>query len=141
MSARFTISQLRQSACAKNNEHLFESTIPNKNKRVMTLKKLSIEKAYVEQVLKQWCEDRCIKLLAEHRFHEARKWRFDWAIPTKMIAVEYEGIMSKKSRHTTISGYNGDIEKYNAAQAAGWRVIRLTAINYKTIIEELHKFL
>ena len=67
----------------------------------------------------------------EYRFHETRKWRFDYALPDKKIAVEYEGLFSAKSRHTSIKGFLGDVEKYNAATMLGWRVLRLTAVNIK----------
>ena len=67
------------------------------------------------------------KCIPEHRFHPKRKWRFDFAIPERMIAFEYEGIFSRKSRHTTISGFTGDCEKYNEAQLLGWKVFRFTA--------------
>lgn len=70
----------------------------------------------------------------ELKFHPTRKWRFDYCIPSLKIAVEYEGIMSEKSRHTTITGMSGDCEKYNAAQAQGWKVLRFTALNYKNLI-------
>lgn len=70
----------------------------------------------------------------EFKFHPTRKWRFDWAIPSLKIAVEYEGIMSEKSRHTTITGMSGDCEKYNAAQSLGWKVLRFTALNYEDLI-------
>ena len=48
------------------------------------------------------------------------------------MAFEYEGIFSKKSRHTSISGYTGDIEKYNSAAIQGWIVIRATAVTVKS---------
>jgi len=52
-------------------------------------------------------------------------WRFDWCIPGMLIAGEYEGgVWGGKSRHTTGSGYSGDISKYNAATRLGWRVFR-----------------
>jgi len=70
----------------------------------------------------------------ELKFHPKRKWRFDWAIPSLKIGLEYEGIMSEKSRHTTITGMSGDCEKYNAAQSLGWKVLRFTALNYKNLI-------
>ncbi len=70
----------------------------------------------------------------ELKFHPSRKWRFDYAIPSLKIGIEYEGIMSEKSRHTTITGMTGDTEKYNAAQAQGWKVLRFTALNYKNLI-------
>ena len=67
----------------------------------------------------------------EYRFHATRKWAFDFAVPALKVAFEYEGIFSKKSRHTTVSGYTGDIEKYNAAAIDGWTVIRATAASFK----------
>ena len=78
-----------------------------------------------------------VDFVAEHKFHEERKWRFDIAIPSLKIAIEYEGIMSRKSRHTTVTGYTKDCEKYNAATIAGWRVLRYNAINYKLVGEDM----
>lgn len=66
-----------------------------------------------------------------------RRYRFDFAVPEKKIAVEYEGIIATKSRHTSIIGYTNDCEKYNLAAVNGWRVIRLTALNYGKIGEYL----
>ena len=66
----------------------------------------------------------------EFRFHSARRWKFDYAWPDLKIAVEQEGITYKRGdyraggRHTSISGFTKDLEKYNAATAAGWRVLR-----------------
>lgn len=65
----------------------------------------------------------------EHEFHPERKWRFDLAIPSFKVAIEYEGVFSAKSRHTTISGYTEDCVKYNEAQILGWAVLRYTAKN------------
>ena len=73
----------------------------------------------------------------EHMFHPKRKWRFDYAIPSKKIAIEYEGIVSDKSRHTNIKGYTEDSNKYNEAQKLGWKVLRYTAMNYKNITNDL----
>lgn len=69
----------------------------------------------------------------EYRFHDVRRFRFDIAIESKMLAIEYEGLFSEKSRHTNVTGYSNDAEKYNLAQSMGWRVFRYTAINYKNI--------
>ena len=77
-----------------------------------------------------------IPFVEEHRFHKTRRWRFDFAILSKKIAIEYEGLHSAKSRHTTKSGFQGDTEKYNAAAADGWRVLRYTAGTYKRVIED-----
>lgn len=67
----------------------------------------------------------------EHRFHDTRRWRFDYAFPDIKLAVEYEGIFSGKSRHTTLKGYDGDAEKYNEAVLLGWRVLRVTALSLR----------
>lgn len=55
----------------------------------------------------------------EYRFHERRRWRFDFAFPTPRIAIEYEG-----SWHRTKERFAPDMDKYNCAQIAGWTVLR-----------------
>ena len=69
----------------------------------------------------------------EFRFHNQRKFRFDFALPDLKVAFEYEGIMRGKSRHTTITGYTKDCEKYNLAALEGWKVYRYTALNYMDV--------
>lgn len=68
---------------------------------------------------------------AEYRFAPPRRWRFDLAHVELMLAIEVEGIFmgwdnTKKSRHTTASGFTADCEKYNQAAMLGWRVLRFT---------------
>ena len=61
----------------------------------------------------------------EYRFHAERKWRFDWAWPEQRVAVEVNG----EAWNTKGGGRHGkaaDLEKLNAAQAAGWRVFQYT---------------
>lgn len=82
-----------------------------------------------------------IPFLEEYQFHKPRKWRFDFAIPADKVAIEYEGIHSAKSRHTTKSGFTGDTEKYNAAAADGWKVLRYTSGTYKRVIDDIQKIL
>jgi very-short-patch-repair endonuclease len=62
----------------------------------------------------------------EHLFAApARRWRFDFAWPELKLAVEIEGgIWMPLSRHTWASTFVKDAEKYNAAAAMGWRVLR-----------------
>lgn len=78
-----------------------------------------------------------VKFLEEYRFHPKRRWRFDFAIPELMIGIEYEGLVSEKSGHTTFKGYTKDTEKYNEAQKLGWIVLRYTALNYRNFTEDL----
>lgn len=86
--------------------------------------------------------DQKVKFEKEYVFHPTRKWRFDFAIPNKMIAIEYEGIFGGgKSRHTSVNGYTGDTEKYNEAAKLGWKVLRYTAKSYGKLIEDLKQIL
>lgn len=76
----------------------------------------------------------------EYKFHESRKWRFDLCWVEYGVAFEREGgtyvqVSCKqcgkktshfRSRHHDQHGMEDDIEKYNAAETAGWRVIRAT---------------
>ena len=83
----------------------------------------------------------------ELEFHPSRKWRFDYAIPEIMLAIEVEGGVFKKrtytnkrgetitttgGRHNSASGFLGDMEKYNAAALAGWKVYRVTPAKLMT---------
>jgi hypothetical protein len=74
-----------------------------------------------------------IEVLKEYIFHPTRKWRFDYAIPEHKIAIEVEGGVWTKGRHTRPQGFLGDVEKYNSATLLGWRVFRVTPGDlYKT---------
>ena len=63
---------------------------------------------------------------AEHKFHPTRKWRFDYAWTPHKVALEVEGGIFSGGRHTRGSGFVKDMEKYNAAGALGWVVLRCT---------------
>lgn len=66
----------------------------------------------------------------EHRFHAERRWRFDLAWPSAMMAVELHG-GGNRGRHNTVSGMAKDLEKANAAVAAGWRVLAFNVIRLR----------
>lgn len=57
---------------------------------------------------------------------EGRRWRFDFAWPGLMLAVEVEGGTRGIGRHNWLDGYEEDCRKYNAAVRLGWRVLRYT---------------
>ena len=69
-----------------------------------------------------------VELTSEYRFHSIRKWRFDFAIPDKKIALEIEGGIWTEGRHNRPVGYTNDCEKYNVATMLGWRVFRFTSL-------------
>jgi len=117
--------------------------LPQKNnallKKVTSKSKISVEKETIKTLL--WVlhrEGKIPEYVEELVFDDVMKFRFDWAITSLKIAIEYEGIFSNKSRHTTISGYTEDCEKYNLAIANGWRVLRYTAINYTNLQKDLN---
>jgi very-short-patch-repair endonuclease len=60
----------------------------------------------------------------EFRFHPVRKWRFDFAFPDYGVAVEVEGGVFSRGRHTRGAGYSEDLVKYNAANDCGFVVYR-----------------
>ncbi len=67
-----------------------------------------------------------ITIRKEYRFNLERKWRFDYAIPDLMIAIEVEGGAFTGGRHTRGAGFVADMEKYNSAASLGWTLIRRT---------------
>ena len=80
----------------------------------------------------------------EFQFHPKRKWRSDFAFVNEKILIEIEGGgWSKKSRHTTGKGFQGDIEKYLAAMELGYQVMRIDKkqINNGRAITVLKKLL
>ena len=65
-------------------------------------------------------------MLKEYVFARPRKWRFDFAWPEPMVAVEIDGGGFVAGRHTRGKGFEMDAEKLNAATEKGWRVLRVT---------------
>jgi very-short-patch-repair endonuclease len=61
---------------------------------------------------------------SEYKFHPTRKWRFDYCWPENKLAVEIEGGIFTKGRHTRGVGFSNDMEKYNSAVLLGWRILR-----------------
>lgn len=135
----FTIQQLEKlKAQGKIRDY---SVSKDENSTTVKFRTGSKTKGWIRMHLNAWAQGNNIQMESEYRFHPDRKWRFDWCFPELKIAIEYEGLMSAKSRHTTVRGFTGDAEKYNAAQSLGWKVLRYTAVNYKTIINDLNKLL
>lgn len=66
-----------------------------------------------------------IDMEREVEFHPERKWRFDFADKENKIAVEVEGGVYARGRHTRGSGFVKDCKKYNEAELLGWTVLRI----------------
>lgn len=96
----------------------------------------------LEFILKNWAETNNLELITEHKFDPKRLWRFDFFFPSISTAVEFEGgVYSDKSGHKTAKHYTKDTDKYNKATVLGFRVIRVTAINYQTATVHLNDIL
>lgn len=62
----------------------------------------------------------------EYRFAPPRRWRFDYAWCGPKVALEVEGGVFVHGRHVQGAGMIADMEKYNTATLAGWKVLRVT---------------
>jgi hypothetical protein len=141
--AVITLDDLRGSKCAHLNPQLHvPPTKTEVNKHLAAQKKKGSKyKSWITLNVGLWCNDKALELLQDHKFNQYRKFAFDWCIPALKIAIEYEGLMSDKSGHTSAIGYTLNTEKYNLAAADGWTMLRYTAINhnYKNVIGDLDK--
>lgn len=140
---KFTLEQLRsmKSAGKIRGFAMQQKKEPTPQSRIVAkhFTQKSKEKDWISFNLLKWCNDRAYILHEEFRFDKnGRKWRFDWFIPAIKTGIEYNGIFSAKSRHTTVTGYTGDMNKLNAAQAQGYRVLQFTPMNYQNLLTELN---
>ena len=103
-------------------------------------------KSYLLHVLQTLFGDG--EVVCEHCFHPVRMWRFDYAIPSIKLAIEYQGhagfVRKGKdgnpvSGHSSIKGLTNDAEKFNQAHAHGWRVLCFTALHFRLKERQKHK--
>ena len=66
------------------------------------------------------------EVVKELQFHPDRKWRFDYAFPSRKIAIEIDGAVWTLGRHNRPRGYLNDMEKLNTAASMGWLVLRFS---------------
>jgi very-short-patch-repair endonuclease len=122
--------------------HPQQARAKNKKTGGFKAKHKSAGLSWLQSSLHYWCKDQGLKLVREHRICKDRMWRFDFAIPALKIAVEFEGgIFLHNSGHKTAKHYTKDTDKYNRATADGWKVIRITAMNYKTVLSILNSII
>ena len=66
------------------------------------------------------------EVVKELQFHPERKWRFDYAFPSRKIAIEIDGAIWTLGRHNRPRGYLADMEQLNTAASMGWLVLRFS---------------
>lgn len=59
----------------------------------------------------------------EHRFHPVRRWRFDLAWENEKLALEVQGGLFKRGRHTNGAALIKEYEKLSNAAILGWRIL------------------
>jgi very-short-patch-repair endonuclease len=65
-------------------------------------------------------------------FAKPRRFRFDFAWPEHMVALEVDGgTRGGTGRHSRGAGYDADCEKSYLAIKAGWRVIHVTGTHIR----------
>ena len=81
--------------------------------------------AYIvfEQLLSKMLK---VQPVIEYKFNEQRKWRIDYCFVKQKLAIEIEGGIWIKGRHTRGSGFLNDIEKYNNIILNGFALLRFT---------------
>lgn len=115
MTARWTTAQLRE-----HRARLIDRQAA-RQKRIATTDKVDL--------FCRLCEISGLpEPVREYRFHDRRKWRIDYYFETngKRVALEVEGGVWTRGRHTRGVGFLGDMEKYNAISAAGIILLRTT---------------
>jgi very-short-patch-repair endonuclease len=77
----------------------------------------------------------------EYGFHDRRRWKFDFAVPSQMLAIEIEGgaypfydagtNTIKVGGHVRGDQYYDNCDKYNEAQIRGWDLLRFSVEQVK----------
>ena len=107
------------------------------------------KKNTIEFFLKQLTQNKTIEgYETEMMFAPGRRFRFDWAIPSLKIAIEYNGLVYSSSQattgrsgHQTIGGIKADNEKSNLAVTLGWQILVYTAMNYMNCFTDIEKII
>ena len=97
--------------------------IPTRRKKTQQRKPQTPTSDFFTLLCKSDLKMDCVR---EYTFHPTRRWRFDYAIPEYKIAIEIDGGVWTQGRHTRPKGFLGDMEKFNAAAAMGWLVLKFT---------------
>ena len=61
--------------------------------------------------------------VAEYRFAPPRKWAWDWSWPEHLLALEKNGGVWIRGKHSRGKGQINDMEKWTEAAARGWRIL------------------
>ena len=134
--SNFTIEAILTSKVGELNQHLKE--VQSKRNKPLKARNDCKQVQKIHWDLKYWCQEKNIQFEKEYKFSN-RKFRFDFALPEYKIGIEYDGLNSEKSGHTTLTGFTKDTEKLNLAISLGWKVLRYTVLNYQNVLQDIQK--
>lgn len=107
--------------------------------------KKNVAKNWIAKNLFYYAQEKCWTLIEEYKFAlPERQFKNDWGVlkdDKPIFVVEYEGLFSERSGHTSIKGIHRDIEKYGLLQKMGIPLIRLTALTYKELFNKINDVL
>jgi len=146
MTKRFTLKDVAKSKVANLNTKVIskEKAISGPLSELRKLTTMPKSKRELNRLIENWCVENGFLLEKELVFNQIfdtnRRFRFDWAIPKLKLGIEYDGIMSEKSRHTTIGGFMEDCIKLNIVTANGWSFFRYHTGNYKLFSSDIEQY-
>jgi len=96
-----------------------------------------------EELLAQQLKAYGVEFNRQYVFHPGRKWRFDFQLPLRYIAIEVEGGLFVKGRHSRGKSYEADLRKYNQATINGYRLLRYSTDMVKSgeAIKQIMEFI
>lgn len=98
--------------------------------------KKAIKKAKTGQLeaelLAQIAAARLLPCVPQYVFHPTRKWRFDFAWPEILFAVEVNGGIYVRGGHSRGAGQEKDMEKIAEAAILGWTTIAVSSNQIKS---------
>lgn len=83
-----------------------------------------------------------IEPIREFRFHQKRRWRFDFAYPEIKMAIEVQGGVFTNGAHVRGAFYQKEMEKFRIAAMHGWKVLPYTSPDIRSgnASKEIFKF-
>lgn len=134
-----TIKDILSSKVGLINQHL--NLVQPKQKKPVKPRNDCKEVVKMHWDLKYWCQENGIRFEYEYKWAKGRKYRADFALPDNFILIEYQGLNSAKSGHSTLVGYTRDTERMKLAQELGFTILYYTVLNYKNVLQDIQKII
>lgn len=128
MTLRFSSMKELRKAISPDVEIVDDWQPTELNKELTKLSRTAQRTFLEDKFIENWRALGGPDLVREHRFHEVRRWRFDFAhLPSKVAFEIQGGLYQAQSGHRSREGVTRDYEKSNEAQRLGWKVYAVTS--------------